>query len=73
MVFEENFLRLTVTVRFHKKKKRKRILQESEFSYPFFRSISLVVTKQIYFALPNNYLDNVFTLNDLLGLEKKLS
>ena len=72
MVFEENFLRLTVTVRFHKKK-RKRILQESEFSYPFFRSISLVVTKQIYFSLPNNYLDNVFTLNDLLGLEKKLS
>ena len=45
MVFEGNFLRLKVAVRLFFKK---RVLQEREFSYPFFRSIShnnLVVTK----------------------------
>ena len=47
MVFEENFLRSTITVRF-----KKRVLQKGEFSYYFF-SVSydkVVATKQIYFS-----------------------
>ena len=50
MAFEDSFLRLTVTVRFQKKKL---VLQKREFYYPLFQSISynnLVVTKQIYFS-----------------------
>ena len=50
MAFEENILRLTVTVRFQKKKCA---LCNREFSYSFFQSISynnVVVTKQFFFS-----------------------
>ena len=48
MVFEDNFLQLTVAVRFQKNG----YFKKREFSCPFFQSIiynKLVVTKQIYF------------------------
>ena len=46
MVLEENFLRLTATV-------KKKELQRREFSDPFFKSTghnNVAVTKQIYFS-----------------------
>ena len=49
MVIEENFLRLTVTVRLQKKL----VLQQRELSYTFFKSASyknVVEPKQIYFS-----------------------
>ena len=45
MVFEENFLRLTVTVRFQKIKK---IKKNVNFLILFFSQLVMVVTKQIY-------------------------
>ena len=52
MVFEENFLRLTVLASFQKKKLNKWILQKREFFYYFLQSVSynnVIVTIQIYF------------------------
>ena len=49
MVFEENFLRLTVPVSFQKKW----VLQKREFSYYFLQSVSynnVVVKIKIYFS-----------------------
>ena len=50
MVFKENTLGLTVTVRFQKNE----YFKKCEFSYLFFQSISykkVFVTKKIYFSL----------------------
>ena len=54
-MFEQNFLKLTETIRFTKeiKNKIKWVIQKHEFSYPFFQSVSysnVIVTKQMYFS-----------------------
>ena len=50
MVFEENFLRLTVTVRFHKKKKEKEYFKKVNFLILSFDQ--LVWLSQNKFILP---------------------
>ena len=47
MLFEDNFLGLSVAVRFQKNE----YFKKREFSYPFFQSVvynNVIVTKQIY-------------------------
>ena len=59
MVFEENILRFTVTVRF----------QEPEFSYHFSVSYNnVVVTKQIYFS-PTFLKSWVHIYGNITGIE----